>query len=335
MSLLTEMMGQFGFVERRKDGRCLAQGLEVWYGAGAQQKELPIRDISATGIFVLTGERLQPGICAYLTLARNRGVIGKSCSGVRLRVRAVRQDENGLALSFEPHSPDAVSWLDLMSMAAPVAGAAGAVERFRIAKALSFLASIAAPVQSEIAELMHQTMSQKRRERLIVMILEAEEQLEQWKRPVRDRVCPDLVRQILLFGSNAEDNRTRSFWQQLLITSCLSIHREDESLQLANILSQLLPIDLELFCTACELAMAGSWSDSGKIYCSARELRAIAQTPSLIMIEQHLRHLYDLGLLEQTVKPLKGELIGQGNLTATPLGVELYARCCEFQSACT
>lgn len=329
MSLITRMLVQVGLVERRKDGRTPVPSLELVYGEGTERKGLNIRDISPTGVFVLTEDRLKPGTHTLITLGQKPEMGRYSCPPVRLWARAVRQEEQGVGLTFVRDEADKSQWLELMSLAADMVTPGDAVARFRVARALSFLAQISPSVEIEIAEMMAANLDRRRKENLLALVFAAEQRLEEWNQQLRRDVSPLLIRQILQEGSKAEDEPARGVWVQLLATSCVAGTDDVESLYFADVLSKLLPIDLAIFSAACERTLGVVRSASMELYCSAEELREIAHTPNLVAIEQHLHFLHDVDLIGKTAKPLKGEQIRQANMTATALGLQLYARCFE------
>lgn len=97
-----------GPAESRRAPRKLAPGLYAYFWTGATPEPHPIRDVSLSGLYVVTEERWYPGTLIRLTLTRKeRGLFGTENS-ISVQARAVRWGNDGVGLQFaagEPQSP--------------------------------------------------------------------------------------------------------------------------------------------------------------------------------------------------------------------------------------
>src|SRR6185437_5222535 len=110
------LMRKVGKSERRSDQRAPAPELDASYSTQLEQKNARIKDISATGLYLLTEDPLQPGTDVELTLqkcglAAQEQVLadlgGLSSPeenrppNVHLRAKAVRVGQDGVGVAFD------------------------------------------------------------------------------------------------------------------------------------------------------------------------------------------------------------------------------------------
>lgn len=86
--------------DSRRAPRKLAPGLYAYFWTGATPEPHPIRDVSLSGLYVVTEERWYPGTLVRLTLTRKeRGLFGAEHS-ISVQARAVRWGNDGVGLQF-------------------------------------------------------------------------------------------------------------------------------------------------------------------------------------------------------------------------------------------
>jgi len=84
----------------RKAPRDSAPGLAAYYWNGAAPKGHTIRDISPTGMFVVTEERWYPGTLVLMTLQKTEGGESIAERSISVMSRAVRWGNDGVGLQF-------------------------------------------------------------------------------------------------------------------------------------------------------------------------------------------------------------------------------------------
>jgi hypothetical protein len=84
----------------RKAPREPAPGLAAYYWNGAAPKAHTVRDVSSTGLYVVTEERWYPGTLVLMTLQRNG--VGEEVAerAISVMSRAVRWGNDGVGLQF-------------------------------------------------------------------------------------------------------------------------------------------------------------------------------------------------------------------------------------------
>jgi hypothetical protein len=84
----------------RKAPRETADSLAAYYWTGGPTEPHPIRDVSATGLYVVTEERWYPGTLVLMTLQIMDGVEETEERSIVVHSRAVRWGNDGVGLQF-------------------------------------------------------------------------------------------------------------------------------------------------------------------------------------------------------------------------------------------
>jgi hypothetical protein len=99
----------------RRAPREPAPGLAAYYWTGAPPEPHSIRDISATGLYLVTEERWYPGTLVLMTLQRTANGEETAEHTIQVHSRAVRWGNDGVGLQFVlPDSKDAQSGQQLL-----------------------------------------------------------------------------------------------------------------------------------------------------------------------------------------------------------------------------
>jgi hypothetical protein len=318
--------------DRHRAERRITPGLAAYHSAGSTQRQDSIRDISSTGVYLLTEERPARGAVVSLTLQREGPLEMNSGRRIAVQARAVRCGEDGIGLSFVlPKGMDLRLWESSTKAVAEQPDPEDVLQEFRMAKALAFVQRICPSSGNEAAQLLHEGLSNYRIESAVDIALIAEELLAAGPDADKMRAHPHLLLRILEDGSWAEAEWIRQFWAGLLVTSCTVEGTDESNLVFIDLLSQLTTIHTRIFAAACSKAtkvMTGPGSISAQpLVCTAEEMIQIAGSHDLIRIDRDLEHLYDLGLLEKRVKSTFFSVIDDTLITPTTLALQLYARC--------
>ena len=335
MSLIWKLLNRAQLSERREDGRISVRDLDVFYFTGSKQKRSKVKDMSATGVYLHTDERWQPGTCVLLTLQRTGFMGQRAGAPVRLRAKSVRIADDGVGLTFVPEPLNAVAWRGLMTTAATLNkrlphAQEDVVGQFRIAKALAFLIRICPSAEAPMLKLITETMSDERAIRAIEMALKAEELIEAQPAPAANLVSQEVFLRTVEVGSEAKDELMRQSWAGMLASFCLATDKSSNQRHM-DLLVQLLPGHVQILNLACTRAWQLGWGPGfvfpEDILCPANYLRQLTGIRDLAGVEQDLNHLHHLGLLEPTARANAFEHIADANITPTGLGLKLFARC--------
>ncbi len=105
--LPTSWLKRWWSPDPRKAPRTRAPGLAAYYWTGATPKAHAVRDISATGLYLVTEERWYPGTLILMTLQEKGDEEQNAEHSIAVRSRAVRWGTDGVGLQFIPFDASA------------------------------------------------------------------------------------------------------------------------------------------------------------------------------------------------------------------------------------
>ncbi len=318
--------------ERRRAERRTSPELAVYIWSGAYPKQETVRDISATGVYLLTAERWAPGDTVSLTLQRKGPLEGNFERRVSVQAKAVRWGDDGIGLSFVlPEGMDLHLWESPLKSSAEQTDPEDILREFRVAGVLAFVQRISPGAIEEIRRLLREGLSNYRVISAIEIALKAERILAFGPNGDRMKAPANLVARVLEDGSWADSDATQQLWAGLLATSCTLAGRDESNLTFISLLSQLTAAHIRLLTAACTKAakyMSGIERVSSRpITLTASEMSRITGSRDLIRIHRELEHLSDLGLLTMTVRSSSFSPIEGTEIAPTSLGLQLFARC--------
>jgi len=302
-------------------------GLEAVHWTGSSPGLDLVRNISASGMYLVTRERWPQGEVNPVRLVYPELSDDSPDRQVTLQAKSVRWGEDGMGLTFVlPESMDLWLWKtdDLIKPE-------DILSEFRLARALSFLRRICPSATQELKLLFREGLSNLRIASAVVIAHRAEGMLAAERDFDRLRAPQVLVMRVIQEGSWAEDATTQQLWAGVLATACTLVGNDESNLPYMDLLAELATIDGRLFTTACtksQKVFANSGAVSAQpLICSPQELMQIAGAHDLMKIDRNIFQLANLGLLEPRVKSKYFNFEQEANLTPTALGLELFARC--------
>lgn len=105
-TLLTRWFHGLSFLNRRKAERRALSGLVAYYWEGGVSVGHEVREISSTGMYLLTDQRWYPGTMMMMTLQRTGGAEGDPECSIAVRAKVIRLGADGVALAFALPAPD-------------------------------------------------------------------------------------------------------------------------------------------------------------------------------------------------------------------------------------
>jgi hypothetical protein len=302
-------------------------GLEAIHWTGSSPGLDIVRNISSTGMYLVTRERWPQGEVNPVRLVYPELTDDSPDRQVTLQTKAVRWGEDGMGLTFIlPECMDLWLWKsdgliepeDILS-------------EFRTARSLSFLRRICPSATQELKLLFREGLSNIRVANAIGITHRAEAMLAAERDFDRLRAPQNVVMRVVQEGSWADDGITQQLWAGILATACTLMGDDESNLPYIDLLAELAAIDGRLFTTACtksQKVFANSGAVSAQpVICTPQELIDIAGAHDLMKIDRNIFQLANLGLLEPRVKSKYFNFEQDANLTPTALGLELFARC--------
>lgn len=324
---------KIGLSERRKVTRFSARELNVNLASDAEEQLVKVRDISPTGAYLVTDRRWLIGTTLLLNLQSRTWRHRESAPRVRLQVKVVRLDRDGVGVSFLDEYADEARWRSFVSRATSLTTEDGAVRVFRMANALAFLLRISPSAENAVVRLLCEKLSEERVEGTLDVVLRAEEQLSSADSPLKSTVLPRLLLRILVDASKSNEESMQRCWAGLLAKSSLKESSDDESLSFAGLLSKLEAVHVRILAAAGQRAIQAGFQTgtiaSQELLCTMEEMKRITRTRNAALIECAVNRLYEFGLLELTVKNFGCASLDHANLAPTSLGLALYQACFE------
>jgi hypothetical protein len=299
-----------------------------WKGASALQNS--VRDISATGAFLVTQERWEPGEIVSLSLQRT-GPPEKENS-FSVQARAVRWDDEGVAVSFVlPPGADLRLWQSPLKNASEQNEPEDILREFRVAQTISFLTRISPDTRVAVGKLLHEGLSNYRLENAVEIALKAEKMLGASVEGDNLHARPHVVMRIIDAGSWSSDDRWMlQFWAGLLAASCTPNGEDETSLTFVDLLSQLRVLHMRILSAACTKSTklsTGQSIYSRPLKWKASDLMKYSGSGDLIKLDRELNYMTDIGVIAPREKSAFFQQMTDTTVAPTSLGLELYARC--------
>jgi hypothetical protein len=308
--------------ERRK-----VPGLEALHGIGPASEVDDVKDISATGIYILTKERWPQGEVHALKLTSEVEPKEADDHEVVVQAKTVRWGDDGVGLAFML-PPGMELWL---WKAEEHPEPEEVLNEFRVARAVAFLKRICPAATNELNLLFREGLSNLRIRNSIEIALHAEEILAGEPDGDKMRAPKNIVLRITENGSWSDSTLTQRLWAGLLACACKAGGQDQSTIGYIETLSQLATMHSRLFDAACTRAAkiigADGTVSAQPLAFTADQLIEITEAHDLMRVDRNLTQLSDLGLIYQRVKSKYFTWAEDANVTPTSLGLEMYARC--------
>ena len=317
---------------RPRQERRPAPEFAVYFPDGQTRKCADIRDISSTGVYLLTGERWLPGTHIQLTLQRRGDFEEDSKRRVTLKSRVVRWGEEGVGLAFTlPPDINFHLWEDALRDVADHTPAEDILPPFRMAKALEFLGRLCPEAKQDTCRLVRTGLGNMRVANAVQIALAAESRMASEPEGYKMLANQHTLMRIIADGSWADEDWIQELWAGLLVASCAVEVKDRLDQDLADRFSQLAPVHARILKAACdhsEKVDSDDWQVASRpLIFELKEIQRITGVQSLAKIERDVFHLADLGLLEGAVRSQSLLPPDEINVTPSRLGLRLYALC--------
>jgi hypothetical protein len=332
MKTLDNVVEKFSRTETKRAERRPAQGFAAHYRVGRSSRQGDIKNISSTGLFLLTEERWVPGTVVSLTLQMQSPLEAISEHPITVEAKTVLWGEDGVGFSFVlPDDPNARPWKFLLECAAEQSEPNCVLDLARLARAVAFLSRQWPEAAKNMTQLLHGGLTKARVANVVQILLKTESLLPRDFSAESLGARPSLVVKVLEYGSFADERWIQELWAGLLVSSCTVPQTDDSNEAFAVLLGKLTAVHVRILKYACVRASAlGSESGaalSERVICGRDEIMEIAASRELHRIERDLGHLYGLGLMERLSTTASTSAHYAADITPSRLGLDLYDRC--------
>jgi hypothetical protein len=302
-----------------------------WNGEALTQEA--VRDISSTGLYVLTQERWKPGTILALTLQREGSLELDPARRITTQGKVVRNGTDGVGLTFlwSKDDPESRRWEALLESLIDQTKPGDMLSLARMVEAFAFLGRICSEGAEEIGEWVRTRASSHKVLNAVSIALKAEDLLGLGLASSRERVDPIVAVRILEIGSGTDEEWLHGFWAGLLITSFSPGGTGKTNLEFVELFSQLTSIPIRIFTVVCTRATKVV-SETGEVIakplaCKIEELVATVGSRGT-QIERDLEALSRLQLIERRAgKSSALHTSDEAFITPSSLGLQLFALC--------
>ena len=299
-----------------------------WSGNDLRQET--VKNISQTGVYVLTEERLPLGTLLFLTMQKEGQLEMAPERRIEVRARVVRHGEDGAGLAFVwDDDPESSQWESLRKSLIEQLQPNDMLGLVRMAEAITFLSRICPGNAETVGQLVRGRLSNHKLANVVTIALRAENLLGPVKGKLR--ADPNLVIRILEDGSGTDEEWLRHFWAGLLATACAADRNDQLSPALVQLFAQLTTFPVRILTVVCTRATK-VLSESGSITARpfAYKIEELVQTTGSrgVQTERDIERLSELGLIEKGSSN-SPTLLSSDEVCITPtsLALELFARC--------
>lgn len=340
MAWLSDLKGtvqKFARVEHPRAERRPASGLAARYGLDSTSAPAVIKNISDTGIYLVTEKRLRTGESITLTLAEEGEPENGSDLQITVHARVARQGDDGIGLSFVlPPGMDTNLWAVLVRNIVVLTDQSQIAQMFRTLRAILFLCRICGSEAEEAILLLGGHLDADRTAAVVKIAISAENLLASEPDADRMRAHPKLVASILREGSWSwsVDEVVMQLWVGLLVSSCSLDAPDDSNQLLVNLLIHMTPNHAKILIHGCKRELdsdrEGENSPSASIILNMEEMVALTGQPDITRNATTVAHLFYLGMIPKNfnfTSYLFEENIESFNITPTRLALTLFKHC--------
>jgi PilZ domain len=289
---------------------------------GATLKKEGVRDISTTGAYLLTEERLPQDAQVFLTMQQDGAVELSPSRRITALSRVARRGDDGVGVEFVlPANGEAREWANLVESLIQQTKPQEMLALLRICTAIHFLSLICPAATFEMEQLFRGRLSNHKIANAVSIANKAEELLGSAGN--RLRAEPELAIRILEVGACSDEEWLRNQWAGLLASCCRSNRNYEANLSFVDLFSQLTAAQIRIVNLVC--ARAGGKEAATSTF-KTEEL-AFGISLREAHIERDLEILCDHGLLKKGFSDSRALLFTDTvELAPTRLALELYAR---------
>ena len=323
---------RLGFPESPRADRLAPCCLAARSGDSRTSRVASIKNLSSTGIYLLTEERWPLGELISLTLQEQKPPENGSEFQIPVQARVSRHGEDGIGLSFVlPPGLDAKLWGVLVRNAVLLTDAKSILSTFRTLQTILLLNRLCQGAADESILLLGGELDEPRTECALEIALRAEKLLAPEPDASRMRALPHLVASILENGSWASDDVTKQLWAGLLAASC-SVEGTDESgSAFVDLLIHLTPGQSRILVFSCNKAIEFISEHEelplARIILTPEEMFQLTSMNDISRIAIDIAYLFHAGLIEKVFDFTSYLPTESFDLTPSRLGLDLYKHC--------
>jgi hypothetical protein len=328
---------RLGHPEKPRAERRIPSGLIAWQSNNPTAHPSAIKNISSTGLYLLTEERwpvdqLIPLTIELKGLPQTRAPENRADDRIPVQARVARHGEDGVGLAFVlPVGLDRDLWEVLIRNAVVLTDAGALSRTFRLIRTTLFLYRLCHEEAHAALQLLGGELVEPRPTIAMEIAFGAENLLASEPDADKMRAHPQIVTDILRYGSSAQDDLTRQLWIGLFATSCHVITIDESNRVFVDRLMSIRTTQSLILVTACKKALERKLetgdAPAARIIYTKQEMTRLTGISDPIRLGGEVSSLHSAGLIEEAFVFTTYAATESLDLTPTRLGLELYERC--------
>jgi hypothetical protein len=323
---------RLGHPDNPRAERRIPSGLIAWPVDNPASKPSVVKDISSTGLYLLTEERWPIDELIPLTIELEGLLENRAEEGIAVQARVARHGEDGIGLSFVlPDDLDADLWEVLVRNAALLSDPKDLLYTLRLLRTTLFLYRLCHVEAHEPLQLFGNELDEPRSEIAFEIALGAEKLLASEPDADKMRAHPQIIASIFKYGSWAHDDLTKQLWIGLLASSCHVNAIDESSNAFIGLLVNVTPAQGLILVAACKNALERMKETedlpSERVIYSPEEMIQLTGIYDLTRIGVEIAYLFNSGLIEKVFDFTSYLPTDSFDITPSRLGLELYKRC--------
>jgi hypothetical protein len=322
---------RLGYVEKPRAERRVPSGFSAQRRNTSTAKPATIRDISSTGLHILTEERWPIGGLISFRVQVERVAEDPSEPQIEVQARVVRHIDDGVGLSFVlPEGLDPHLWDVLLKSAVVLTEPKDILHTIRMLRTILFLCRLCHAEAHPAILLLGGELDEHRTEKALNIAHSAELLLASEPHPERMRAHPELVASILKFGAWADDFNEQ-LWAGLLASSCTIDGNDESNIPFVDLLVNVTYHQSRILVAACikalQLMSETDYSPSSRIVLVPDQMIQLTGMYDISRIASDMAYLFNSGLIEKQFDFTSYIPMDTFDITPTRLGLELFERC--------
>jgi PilZ domain len=322
---------KLGYAEKPRAERRIPSGFAARLRNKSASKPATIRDISSTGLHILTEERWTVGELIPLIVQVERVSADPSEPRIEVDARVVRHCDDGIALSFVlPPGLDPNLWDVLLRNAVLLTQTHEILHTVRMLQTILFLCRLCQAQAHDAILLFGGELDHPRTEKAMWIAHRAEKLLASQPHPERMRAHPRLVASILKHGSWTDDF-TEHLWAGLLASSCKVEGADESNSVFVDLLINFTFHQSRIFVAgsiqALELMSGTEKVPSTRIVLTPEQMIRLTGMYDLSRLATAMSYLFTSGVLAKQFDLTSYMPMDTFDITPTRLGLDLFQLC--------
>jgi hypothetical protein len=329
---LKHKLHKLGYPEKPRAERLPAAKFGAHCETELSHVDAGVKDISSTGLYLMTEKRFNTGEVVHLTLSAKGAGEGHSELEIAVEARVARLGQDGIGLSFVlPAGLNTQLWSVLVRNTVILTKASDIAHMFRTLRTILFLCRLCQSGAEESIMLLGGQFDPARTECVFEIAHGAEKVLGAERNSDKLRADPRLVAHILRESSWAHSAQQKQLWIGLFVNSCALEKWDDSNMAFADMLINVTPAQATILIEGCTRALA-SMSDTDtapphRIVLAPQAIAELTRMYDLTRVATDVAYLYNLGLIERLFDFTSYVETVDFDITPSSLGIDLFRRC--------